>query len=1247
MRSVLTLLTLSISMVACSNPFSSKKSSVLTENPKPKNESCIGVRFNENETNPNQFRAIIHCLNQNHELEAFDLWASSLSNEELKPLTNYLTSIIKNEPEFIYSLKELYVQINEEQEFQPLVKTLLQNLNNSESRKRLVKIIKSHSNWIQKFATEDQYKINFQNLINLTKVKSFQRLKIDNFQSANLNHLLELIFQYRNQKDSLNFKELFTFFSNARSELLSDKNKAQKVAGFINWLLIKNKLETFSRAAESLQNLSVSCFENELKLNKPLTKLLSKLGEINPIDSPSYFQKNIPSILILGKGYCKIEPVILSAAELLIEASNRDGFIDFFDFIQPLFKEESFQIILQSNSFRLLINQLEKLNDTHLFQDLITLRNWLVEKPVIQGDVPALLDSIFDEFNKNDFLFLVGLIPNDELVIRNFQKFIIKIPALRFSKLPSNQEWIAPFENPLFALVLEQTIQLNDENKINRFIDEIIVFFGRLIEKGKTAFKKNPVPGQELYPLPETSNWLLPFHSKTTVVFQELPQCEKISLRFDFFTLGSELNHADYLIELEKLSSCFGANKSFLSLKDLIETIIHSNRSSLLFTEINSLQREALSFLITNDYEESLKLFEALIKIDRNDLSNIKEVVEASSRLLMVSKAEFKSAKNLRQIAGDFLSKHETYRAINKQNDWNPPSFHDSSLELKISLNELVLKSISNIFNEHCKSLNSESSNCMIDSDQVELFLKSPSLLASEIVDEYLNSFQSWIHPKDIAHWKTNHQKPENVSTIEYHLNPLIHQIENQSNALEGLFSLIERNKVNGLDIENFLKVKSLNFSVIPYYFQNGNYPASRYEFKHTMRIRVLNDLDRLELLAINSDFKPFGWVKNFGMGFIRELATSWGDVPINKRPKFGTSETLSQARYSINKQYNRYNSQIIERFGNCKSLFSIHVCNAELSDIHARLFNLGYMLDLMDNSRNLVFFRDLFYSFYEKNTDQQRNIFIDGVKDQVICTDPTTRTEYCTADLLHMIPRITRLGLLHQTGLALAKSNILPTEAILKILNQSVAQNQGLIISKFLSSPSGIEFLRQLLTLVMKTNNNGFENLAAIVDSLSRFENMNWFNFGSQLMTANPELFTKYLPTLQISIDQLRFKSMAPEMIDLSTKLFNELNHKPVIDESLSILNSLSNSQADIQVLLRTRKPILPAKRWLQLLSDESKQRSRSRLSGFVTGKTFDDFCDVYSDTQTVNKAYNFLEASNQNSGVFELIEECRRFLH
>jgi hypothetical protein len=180
-----------------------------------------------------------------------------------------------------------------------------------------------------------------------------------------------------------------------------------------------------------------------------------------------------------------------------------------------------------------------------------------------------------------------------------------------------------------------------------------------------------------------------------------------------------------------------------------------------------------------------------------------------------------------------------------------------------------------------------------------------------------------------------------------------------------------------------------------------------------------------------------------------------------------------------------------------------------------------------------------------------------------------------------------------------------------------------------------------------MKTNNNGFENLAAIVDSLSRFENMNWFNFGSQLMATNPELFTKYLPTLQISIDQLRFKSMAPEMIDLSTKLFNELNHKPVIDESLSILNSLSNSQADIQVLLRTRKPILPAKRWLQLLSDESKQRSRSRLSGFVTGKTFDDFCDVYSDTQTVNKAYNFLEASNQNSGVFELIEECRRFLH
>jgi hypothetical protein len=100
------------------------------------------------------------------------------------------------------------------------------------------------------------------------------------------------------------------------------------------------------------------------------------------------------------------------------------------------------------------------------------------------------------------------------------------------------------------------------------------------------------------------------------------------------------------------------------------------------------------------------------------------------------------------------------------------------------------------------------------------------------------------------------------------------------------------------------LKEKAQVFYVIPYIFQTSKYPEVAHEFHQLIRLRIVSDLDKLELLAINADFKPFGVMKNFGMNFITEIATSWGDVPYSERPKKTTSETLSTARASILHQH-------------------------------------------------------------------------------------------------------------------------------------------------------------------------------------------------------------------------------------------------------------------------------------------------------------------------------------------------------
>jgi hypothetical protein len=66
-----------------------------------------------------------------------------------------------------------------------------------------------------------------------------------------------------------------------------------------------------------------------------------------------------------------------------------------------------------------------------------------------------------------------------------------------------------------------------------------------------------------------------------------------------------------------------------------------------------------------------------------------------------------------------------------------------------------------------------------------------------------------------------------------------------------------------------------------------------------------------------------------------------------------------------------KYDLDILQRVGSCDPRgknrlgrwFQNRLCRGEISDIRARLFNLKFVLSILDDQQELMLLRDLFYS--------------------------------------------------------------------------------------------------------------------------------------------------------------------------------------------------------------------------------------------------------------------------------------------
>jgi len=183
-------------------------------------------------------------------------------------------------------------------------------------------------------------------------------------------------------------------------------------------------------------------------------------------------------------------------------------------------------------------------------------------------------------------------------------------------------------------------------------------------------------------------------------------------------------------------------------------------------------------------------------------------------------------------------------------------------------------------------------------------------------------------------------------------------------------------------------------------------------------RVRLVNSMDRLELVLINADLDVPALKKNFGLQFTAEIAEAWGDEPFEIRPKeiqqkFPKNsrkkpKTLKQAVQHINRTFHFLRWLMRDpELPNCREATwkskndpSAHYWGedtvdwlkhspehweflrkfVDLKNTRIALFNVGQVLEVLDenlperHSDVIRVLRNLFFEFYYSTPKQFRS---------------------------------------------------------------------------------------------------------------------------------------------------------------------------------------------------------------------------------------------------------------------------------
>jgi hypothetical protein len=1374
-RSLIAIALISASgLSGCSNPFSGHTTQPV-DTFHTKNVACDQIDLSASTVSAPLVRSIVRCLNTHQEIDAANSLIEGMSDEELAPLVQWLDQKGSNSPQTLYAIKELILRMEKDGRFTSALQEINLLIKDPESNHNMAKILAKLDEPVESLLNgSGSLEIEGKSAYVLTSSKAYLRLFQQHQDSAFLKTFISKLKNYLNEKDADSLEDLFSMLSSnhvdaAFRALTEDQGevKIQKLSHFFSWLFTSGRYPTLTSSVRAIQNTqSLNCMEGAVHIKEPLSTGLKQLSTLTPDQARVYLNHDLYNMALLAKGYCEVPYSIDPLMHFIRDAAEQPGFDEMFTLIRPLLNDDRFITFIGSHASENWVASNSNLAQGNFFEDLFTLVKLDLDFPLTNdgAKVAHLLDQSFQQLTPDESFQILQYLGPWFTLEHGYGTTITKLwfqiqsevssefdsPVYAKEKIRANLVGLdfKPFirntlKSPKLGAVLDLAHTLIEKNKLQPLINETFQFFKTFLNRGAhtLTYLKAVMPQ---FPPNHPYFWQLThYQSNTLEMVEERSSGCAISLDWSFTNYPEHASTSDqkvYQAQMDSILACLNPNQTFKNAYDFYTYSVHSGDYSYLV----DLQKDFFADAFSISQSLTLDSIKTFLKMSPQEMTGMPQLLHSGSQILGIVNQLHPELPRTKAWLSRELKKPDLYQGIAELTSKNqsPPNEHAPALDLihlsKIdaivsreqSLAAVTFEAaLAAFFEEYCPTRDSADSSCGLEPDQLQLYLKSPAQLALSIKNEYLNSTQNSYHSNEFKHWSGPSDQPETVSDVSYHLNPLYQLFYSRPQMMKGAFNVMRDLKTDHLDLGKFMQSRAVKLTLIPYYYENPNYPAVKgKQFRDFIRIRLVSELDRLELIAINADFKALGLLKNFGLGFIRDIGLSWGDEPQSRWPsdlsKFvnlNKVKTLSETSEAIHQQLSKFDGSLIQSLGSCDprgrskigSWIANHLCNAEISDISARLFNLRSLVSLLDRELpakdggqgGLLLLRDMFYNLYAQNSDATLGNFPNGMKLPDACllnplaqknnfteengaapntqsaaditsdgaqdstnepagdvTD-TTAANNCAFDNLTLIPRITHLGLLHQVGMSYLRDSSSPILETVSIANRVIEDPklEARIIDLF-SKRDSLAFLQDAIHLGFSSSRKLSGSISPALSVASHLQGVQWFNFMLDLLEKDPHILQAYSPLVERVLEQsadpletLRDKMNQNGKLTAWAETALDGYDPKLAGEISPLLTGLKKSLPELSKIwdeMATQdKPDLNALRpdavqWFTLLGTDDQAPKRAKLSQWVNGGGAKEFCDVFSDSQLMDKTYSFLESINQNSDSTEFINRCEDFL-
>jgi hypothetical protein len=1309
-------------VTACSNPFSGHSTAI--QNFHTPNLGCDSINLTSEHLDNTQLKAIVHCLNTNHQLQALEDLVFALPENDLTTFSSLVNETADRNPTWLYALKETYHYAEANQQLAPLEKNLTAVFVSPEKTKQLSEGLQAIAGPLAETLVKLTPHLQTKSLYLLAETKSYQRLVQENYHSDFFKKFFPPLFQYLKQKDSWSLSRLYQLLADhhldEQYELIlageDPKKSIQKLNSFFEWMFTEEHFSILSSAIRTLEQQPVTCFNGKQKIIDPLGTGMKAIAHLSAAQAKEYFTHDLKNLALISQGYCNFPLALDPLVQLLDSATRQPGFAEMFTLVKPLLNDDQLSQFLSTDASRTWVAQNQFLLQNHFFIDLfnllaVTHQNALTTNGIeLAQFLDASLVNLTPLTAQGLFESLAPLVSPDNHYGADPMKMIYAIvnefPDLQAQAqplaTPALEKMVSDaFASPHLSATLDLAHALMQTQKLDSIIDQSLQFFNSFLNRASIQIDFTKLTYPALAKIKGLS-WILPKLLPTPPA--PLDQCNQLNVDWNFLAFTSTTS-AEYLAHLSAIQACLNTNQTYQFASDLARySIVKGTYPFLLSTQQSVLDQAFLlsspltmqavnsmmalpkpGFDTIRGYVEDASQFDALSRDALLKLKSVREWLADEIRNPLTFHAGAEILKNPKEMMVDAIQPSIDLMTLSKMDTFITKDHFVANLELTDAINQL--------FQQYCPTGNSDDGSCLIDADQVDAFHASPVELVNDIKTEYLNSTQTWMHPKLFTRWDHTKDIPGKVSEFEYHLNPALHLLRNAS-ATQGVLTAIKSMQEQNQSLVQFVREGATSLTLIPYIFQIPNYPSfglGKREYSNHTRLRIVSDLDRLELMAINGDFKAFNLTSNFGMNFIKEVALAWGDAPPETWPKNLSSykkmvvcdpsleqgdtdcvRSLKQVTKYIEAQLGKYDTSFVPSLAN---FFD----NNRLLDLSARLFNLRFMVTLLerelptaDGGKNgLPLLRTLFYSIYDSNSGDQRDQFPNGVHlDRHCLTTPTTLDEgsadLCVEDNLTLIARITRLGLMHEAGISILNNQKSPVIPFLELanrvaLNDDFAQSLG----NFVATNAGLSMVESGVDLGFTTKKSLGDDLGSLVTLLSYAKDQTWLMSSLDLVKDYPTVISAYSPVIQESLSDRFLNSSAlnhylrqhpesqlPAWLNSAS---SEFTHDVAMDVSKGLQVMAPHQKELTQIIAQIKSaPELNASEvrasfgdWFEILGSPSGDLPRDRMSTYVKNQNFDQFCDVFSDSEFVDKAYNFLESIHQNPDSSLFFQSCKEFLN